>query len=44
MKQAGSGAVAAEHPAHKIWSAAFVVVQIALSLVLLVAAALFVRR
>jgi len=43
MKQGGSGAVATEHPAHKIWSTAFVVVQIALSLVLLVAAALFVR-
>src|SRR6185295_2795687 len=43
MKQAGSGSVATEHPAHKVWSAAFVVLQIALSLVLLVAAALFVR-
>jgi predicted permease len=43
MKQAGSGAVTTEHPAHKIWSTAFVVVQIALSLVLVVAAALFVR-
>src|SRR4029077_8355169 len=35
MKQAGSGAVASDHPAHKIWSTTFVVVQIALSLVLL---------
>jgi predicted permease len=43
MKQSGSGAVSSEHPAQKIWSAAFVVVQIALSLVLLVGAALFVR-
>ena len=43
MKQAGSGTVAAEHPAHRVWSTAFVVVQIALSLVLLVGAALFVR-
>ena len=43
MKQAGSGAVAADHPAHKVWSTTFVVVQIALSLVLLVGAALFVR-
>ena len=43
MKQAGSGAVASDQPAHKVWSTAFVVVQIALSLVLLVGAALFVR-
>jgi predicted permease len=43
MKQSGSGAVASEHPATKVWSAAFVVVQIALSLVLLVGAALFVK-
>jgi predicted permease len=43
MKQAGSGTVASEHPAHRVWSTAFVVVQIALSLVLLVGAALFVR-
>ncbi len=43
MKQAGSGAVTSEHPATKAWSTAFVVVQIALSLVLLVAATLFVR-
>ena len=43
MKQAGSGSVAAEHPAHRIWSNGFVVLQIALSLVLLVGAALFVR-
>ena len=43
MKQAGSGAVSSEHPAHKVWSTLFVVVQVALSLVLLVGAALFVR-
>jgi predicted permease len=43
MKQAGSSQTAAEHPAHKAWSTAFVVVQIALSLVLLVGAALFLR-
>ena len=43
IKQAGSGAVASEHPAHRIWSTLFVVVQVALSLVLLVGAALFVR-
>ena len=43
MKQAGSGAVAGDHSSHRIWSATFVVVQIALSLVLLVGAALFVR-
>jgi predicted permease len=43
MKQSGSGQVASEHPAQKIWSAAFVVVQIALSLVLLAGAALFLR-
>ena len=43
MKQAGSGAGASDQPAHKVWSTAFVVVQIALSLVLLVGAALFVR-
>jgi predicted permease len=43
MKATGHGSVAAEHPAHRIWSTTFVVVQIALSLVLLVGAALFVR-
>jgi len=43
MKQSGSGAVTSEHPATKAWSTAFVVVQIALSLVLLIAATLFVR-
>jgi predicted permease len=43
MKQSGSGAVASEHPSHRLWSTGFVVVQIALSLVLLVGAALFVR-
>ena len=43
IKQAGSGPVTSEHPAQKIWSSTFVVVQIALSLVLLVGAGLFVR-
>jgi predicted permease len=43
MKQAGSGAGASEHPAHKVWSAGFVVVQIALSVVLLLGAALFLK-
>jgi macrolide transport system ATP-binding/permease protein len=43
MKQSGSGQVASEHPGQKLWSTAFVVVQIALSLVLLVGAALFLR-
>ena len=43
MKQAGSGQVSSEHPAHKIWSTTFVVVQIALSLVLLVGAGLLIR-
>jgi predicted permease len=43
MKQSGTGAVAGEHPSHRFWSTTFVVVQIALSLVLLVGAALFVR-
>src|SRR5262245_5551719 len=43
MKESGSGQIASEHPAQKLWSTAFVVVQIALSLVLLVGAALFLR-
>ena len=43
MKQSGSGAVATDHPAHRLWSTGFVVMQIALSLVLLVGAALFIR-
>ncbi len=43
MKQSGSGTVASDHPAQKLWSTGFVVVQIALSLVLLVGAALFLR-
>ena len=43
MKQSGTGAVAGDHPSHRLWSTGFVVVQIALSLVLLVGAALFVR-
>jgi predicted permease len=43
MKQSGTGQAASEHPAQKLWSSAFVVVQIALSLVLLTAAALFLR-
>ena len=44
MKQAGSGQAPSEHPAQKLWSAAFVVVQIALSLVLLAGAALFLQH
>jgi predicted permease len=43
LKQSASGTVASDHPAHRIWSSTLVVAQIALSLVLLVAAALFVR-
>ena len=43
MKQAGGGRAAADHPSQRMWSSAFVVVQIALSLVLLVGAALFLR-
>ncbi len=43
MKQSGSGQVQSEHPAQRFWSSAFVVTQIALSLVLLSGAALFVR-
>jgi macrolide transport system ATP-binding/permease protein len=43
MKQAGSGQVTSEHPGHKLWSTTFVIVQIALSLVLLVGAGLFLR-
>lgn len=43
MKQSGSGQVASDYPAHRVWSGAFVVVQIALSLVLLAGAGLFLR-
>ena len=43
MKQSASGSVASEHPAQRLWTTGFVVTQIALSLVLLVGAALFVR-
>ena len=43
IKQAASGAVSSENPGQKLWSTTFVVVQMALSLVLLVGAALFVR-
>ena len=43
MKQSGSANVASEHPAQKIWSGAFVIVQVASSLILLVIAALFLR-
>src|SRR6185369_15733505 len=43
MKQAGSGRVASDHPAYKLWSTGFIVMQIALSLMLLVGAGLLVR-
>jgi predicted permease len=43
MKQSGSGQAATDSRAQKLWSSAFVVVQIALSLVLLSSAALFLR-
>ena len=43
MKQSGSGQVQSEPPAQKAWSAVFVVVQIALALVLLAGAGLFLR-
>jgi hypothetical protein len=43
MKQSGSGQTPSEHPAQRIWSSGLVVVQIALSLVLLTGAALFLR-
>ncbi|HEY7290523.1 MAG TPA: ABC transporter permease, partial [Vicinamibacterales bacterium] len=43
LKQSASGTVTSDHPAHKIWSTSFVVVQVALSLVLLVGATLFIR-
>ena len=43
IKDAAAGAVASEPPTQRAWSAGFVIVQIALSLVLLVGAALFVR-
>jgi predicted permease len=43
LKQSSSGTVASAPTAHRLWSSTLVVAQIALSLVLLVAAALFVR-
>jgi predicted permease len=43
MKQSGSSQVTSDHPGHKLWSTTFVIVQIALSLVLLVGAGLFLR-
>ena len=43
MKQTGSSQVTSENPGHKLWSTTFVIVQIALSLVLLVGAGLFLR-
>jgi predicted permease len=43
MKQSGSAQMASDHPGHKLWSTTFVIVQIALSLVLLVGAGLFLR-
>jgi len=43
MKQAGSGQAQSEQPGQKRWSSAFVIVQIALSLVLLAGAGLFLR-
>jgi predicted permease len=43
LKQSGSGQASTEQPAQRHWSSAFVIVQIALSLVLLTASALFLR-
>jgi len=43
IKQSGSGQVQAEHPGQRLWSSGFIVTQIALSLVLLAGAALFLR-
>ena len=43
IKQSGTGAVSSERPAHRLWSTAFVVVQIALSVVLLTGASLLLR-
>jgi len=43
IKQAGAGSVTSDNPGQKVWSTTFVVAQMALSLVLLVAAALFIR-
>ena len=43
LKRTTSGAMVADHPGHRFWSSTLVVAQIALSLLLLVTAALFVR-
>jgi predicted permease len=43
LKRTTSGTMVADHPAHRFWSSTLVVTQIALSLVLLVASALFIR-
>jgi predicted permease len=43
LKQSASGTVASDHPTQRVWSTMFVVVQVALSLVLLAGAALFGR-
>jgi macrolide transport system ATP-binding/permease protein len=43
MKQSASGSVASDHPSQARWTAMFVIAQVALSLVLVVGAALFVR-
>ena len=43
LKRTTSGTTVADHPGHRFWSSTLVVAQIALSLVLLVSAALFIR-
>ena len=43
LKRTTSGTMVADHPAHRFWSSTLVVAQVALSLVLLVASALFIR-
>jgi macrolide transport system ATP-binding/permease protein len=43
LKQSASSSVTSDNPAHRFWSSTFVVVQVALSLVLLVGATLFMR-
>jgi macrolide transport system ATP-binding/permease protein len=43
LKRTTSGTMVADHPAHRFWSSTLVVAQIALSLTLLVSAALFIR-